>query len=99
MKKYKIAILVLLAVFVLYAAFVTVDCVRLRNGAGLKPIITVAEEITDTRTTYTGLGYTICYYTDIGDITEENGMTYIEQLGYGAEFRLFGSILVWAWVE
>lgn len=98
MKKYKIVLLVFIILFALYVSFVAVDCVRLRNGAGLKPLITLSESVTEFDTIYTGLGYTICYYTDIGDICEEDGITYVEQLGSGAEFRLFG-VLIWAWIE
>lgn len=98
MKKYKLVILVLLAIFVLYVAFVTVDCIRLRNGANLKPMITLSEDTTQFRRTYTGLGYTLSYYQD-AETYEEDGIGYTAVSGYGAEFRLFGSILVWAWVE
>ncbi len=98
MKKYKIVLLVFIVLFVLYVSFVVTDCIRLHNGMGLKPLITFSENVTDFKTTYTGLGYTICYYTDIGEVNEIDGITYVEQLGYGAEFRLFGG-LIWAWVE
>ena len=44
---------------------------------------------------YTGLGYSIKYYKD--KQVDINGN--IEESGYGAEFRLFDKILIWAWVE
>lgn len=94
MKKKIIWILVLLVV--LYSGFVVVDCVRLRYGAE-KPLVTVKEEVTEFRTTYQGLGYSVCHYID-AEVTEENGTTYIAQYGYGAEFRWFG-MMIWAWVE
>lgn len=89
---------VLLLALIAYASFVTVDCIRLRYGAE-KPLITVGEEITDTRVTYYGPGYSISNYVNIGEIWTEDGITYVEQLGYGAEFRLFNKILIWAWIE
>lgn len=98
--RYKTALVAALIVFALCVSYITVDCIRLRNAqTGTKPLITLSETVTDTRTTYTGLGYTVQYYTDIGDVTQNDGTTYVEQLGYGAEFRLFGKLLVWAWVE
>ena len=107
-KTLKIIGIIIVCIVLIWGIYVTVDCIRLRNGKGTKPLITIGEETkplitigeekTEYRTTYKGLGYTIKYYVDIGNITENDGMTYIEQLGYGAEFRVF-NILIWAWVE
>ncbi len=93
MKKVFIAIGVVLAV---YLSFVTADCIRLKNTeAETRPFITVSSTETENRQYYTGLGYTVGYYTDEfedadGNVTEDI---------YGAEFRLFGKILIWAWIE
>ena len=95
MKGYKVLLTVLLLIFALCVGYVVTDCIRLRlSETGTKPLITLAETVTENRTTYTGIGYTVQYYTD----TLENGGNVIEVRGYGAEFRLFGN-LIWAWVE
>ena len=89
MKKALAVIGILIAI---YAAFVTVDCVRLKTAPkGTKPIIAVSETETENREKYTGLGYSVCYYTDKSSGEAENI--------YGAEFRLFDKFLVWGWVE
>ena len=94
MKK-KILIIVI-ALLVLYAAFVTVDCIRLKNSAtDTKPIITLSEPDYDRGTKYMGMGYTIAYYKD--PVIDENGNTTYRACG--AEFRLFDRILIWAWIE
>ncbi len=98
-KKVKIAIIIMLSLLISYGILVTVDCISLKNSEiGTKPIVTINEEITDRRIAYTGLGYTISYYVN-GDTTTSNGITLIEETGYGAEFRLFNKILIWAWAE
>lgn len=86
-------------VLICYISFVTVDCIRLKNSKrGTKPLITISEYETDSRTGYKGLGYTIEYYVDKEE-QKEGDMTYINVYGYGAEFRLFDKIMVWAWIE
>ena len=100
MKKNKIMWIIILAIILIgYMGYVVTDSIRLRNSKlGTKPIITISEESTEDKLTYIGIGYSITYYKNIDKI-EENAMTLIEQLGYGAEFRLFNRILIWAWVE
>lgn len=94
MKK-KILITVI-ALLVLYAVFVTVDCIRLKNSAtDTKPIITLSEPDYDRGTKYVGLGYSIAYYKD--PYIDENGNICL--LPCGAEFRLFDKFLIWAWIE
>ena len=96
-KKILIVIGILL---IIYISFVTFDCIRLRNSkTGTKPLITISMGEYENGTIYKSLGYSIKYYVDIGEKTEINGTTYIEELGYGAEFRLFDKILIWAWIE
>ena len=93
MKKVFIAIGILL---VIYISFVTIDCVRLRNAkTGTKPFITVSLVEYENGNKYTGLGYSIKYYKD----RLENEKGNIVESEYGAEFRLFDTILIWAWVE
>lgn len=92
-KKIITALAVLIGV---YALFVTTDCIRLRYAeSGTKPFITVDFEETENRDAYTGLGYSVRYYTD--RYTDENGVA--AESYYGAEFRLFDKILIWAWIE
>lgn len=101
MKAVKIIAVALAVLLVGYALFVCVDSVRLHkaslaaSAAPAKPLVTVSQ---DTRTeqgidrlTYTGLGYTVTYETS----AREDGQTHVD----GAEFRLFGKILVWAWIS
>lgn len=93
MKKVFIAIGIVLSV---YVSFVMADCIRLKNTeAETKPLITVGSSETENRQYYTGLGYTVGYYTDKSEAADG---TVTEEV-YGAEFRLFGKIPVWAWVE
>lgn len=97
MKKYKLLLLAFLILFVFWVCFTAVDCIRLRVAeTDTKPLITLSENITQTRTTYTGLGYTVSYYTDT--FAAQSGCILWEEWGYGAEFRLFG-VLIWAWIE
>lgn len=99
MNRIKIIGIIILCIALIWGIYVTVDCFRLKNSkTGTKPLITIGEEKNEYRTTYKGLGYTMQYYIDIGEIKELDGITHIEQLGYGAEFRVF-NILIWAWVE
>lgn len=92
-KKLLIAIGIILAIYIL---FITVDCIRLRNTTSvIKPIITVSLAEEESRSKYTGLGYSVIYYKDKQENTGENIVKKI----YGAEFRLFDTILIWAWVE
>ena len=47
---------------------------------------------------YTGLGYSVKYYRDKQKLINEDTVEIIKR-GYGAEFRLFDKILIWAWIE
>lgn len=92
-KKVLIAIVALL---IMYFLFVTIDCIRLRDAeSGTKPFITVSLAEYENGNKYTGLGYSVKYYRDRQEDTNGNIIEY----GYGAEFRLFNKILIWAWVE
>lgn len=97
MKKILIAVMILCVICV---GYVTADCVRLRNSkTGTKPIVTVDTYENENRRIYTGIGYSVEYYRNpvirCGNAEKEepNGSY------YGAEFRLFDKILIWAWVE
>lgn len=96
----KKGVIVLAILILIFVTYITVDCIRLRNSkTGTRPLITIGVEESENRITYKGLGYSVEYYIDIGQIVEINGITYIEQLGYGAEFKLFDRILIWYWGE
>lgn len=93
MKKIIIAIGIVLAV---YVSFVTADCIRLKKAeTETAPLIIVRSTESESRKYYTGPGYTVGYYRDKYEDADGN----VTQNVYGAEFRLFGKILVWAWVE
>lgn len=86
-KKIFLTIVILL---IIYFIFVTIDCIRLRNAkVDTKPFITISLAEYENGNKYMGLGYSVKYYKDKQD--DENG--------YGAEFRVFDKILIWAWIE
>ena len=79
----------------LFCSYVTADCIRLRNAkSGTKPFVTISLAEYENGDKYTGIGYSIKYYKD--KYTDANGNNV--ESGYGAEFRLFDKILIWAWV-
>ena len=88
----KKVLIVIGIIFAIYILFVTVECIRLGNADRVaEPIITVSSEKYDNRSKYTGLGYSVIYHVDGQENTDGDI--------YGAEFRLFDSILVWGWIE
>lgn len=92
MKK-KIAI-VLAVIISAYFLFVAADCVRLKSAdKETKPFVTVSMAQYEDGNGYVGLGYSVRYRDKItADSDNTDGIC-------GAEFRLFGKILVWAWIE
>lgn len=94
MKKVFIAIGILL---VIYVSFVTVDCIRLRGSKSPeKPFITINMAEYENGNKYIGLGYSVKYYRKTQKIVND-GIDVLAESGYGAEFRLFDKILIWAW--
>lgn len=94
MKKILLKIIVIL--LILYVIFVTVDCIRLRYAkSGTKPLITISLGETENGNIYKGLGYSVRYYINE---TQKSSDLILARI-YGAEFRLFDKILIWAWVE
>ncbi len=92
-KKIFMAIGIILAAYIL---FVTAECVRLGNAyIEAKPIITVTSAESENRSKYTGMGYSVVYYKD----KQLNADRNIVENIYGAEFRLFDKIMIWAWIE
>ena len=88
--------LVIAILLIIYVLFVTVDCIRLKKTqTETKPFITISYAEYENGNKYNGLGYSIKYYKDKPIDTDDN----IEKNIYGAEFRLFDKILIWAWVE
>ena len=52
------------------------------------------------RVTYTGLGYTVSYIQNKQIIHQPGSDAVASGIGAcGAEFRLFGKILIWAYIE
>lgn len=106
-KYFKTALIVIAICVALCISYITIDCIRLKNAeSGTKPLITSYEEASDTRITYHGLGYSVSYYVTVEDISGgyedkilADAKEIITKTGYGAEFKLFDKILIWAWVE
>lgn len=97
--KLKTVFIIITAIIIVYAGYVTVDCIRLRKSEiGTQPIITTGTTQTDNGTKYFGPGYTVEYYTETVSDSSNTLVKCPESLGYGAEFRLFNKFLVWAWV-
>lgn len=92
-------LIAVLVVVLLWIIFVTVDCLRLRNAKHYTyPLINLKQHANLERVTYTGLGYTVSYIRN-KIIDYENGLS---KEGIGAcraEFKLFGKILIWAYIE
>ncbi len=105
MKKFIRALVITISsVILLYGVFVGVDCVRLsRVGTSEKPLITINEIRQENYCKYEGLGYTVTYKFDPEEavVSDEEGEqnSYPGSHIYGAEFRLFDKILLWAWIE
>ncbi len=105
MKKFIRALIITISsAILLYGAYVCVDCVRLsRVGTSDKPLITINEIRGEDYWKCEGLGYTVTYKFDpekavaSGEEGEENA--YPGSHIYGAEFKLFDKILLWAWIE
>ena len=83
-------------IFLLGATDITVDCFPLKEAKmGTKPLITMGVEEANNKIVYEGIGYSV----ETGNDITINETTYIEQLGYGAEFPLFDEIVIWVWIE
>lgn len=93
-------ILICIAILiVIWSVFVTIDSIRLRNSKYYTyPLINVKQQAGLERVTYTGLGYTISYIQN-QTLNYHDGLS-IHGIGAcGAEFKLFGKILIWAYIE
>lgn len=96
----KIIIITILTLIIIFVAYITFDCIRLRNSSlGTKPLITINEKITENRLVYTGLGYKIEYYLNSKKDEDFNNLETIEERCYGVAFWLFDKIIIWGWVE
>lgn len=98
-KVLKKVIIVLAVIIIVWLTFVTIDAIRLRNAKYYTyPLLTLKQDANLERVTYTGLGYTISYIQN-KTINYTPGLV-AEGIGAcGAEFRLFGKWLVWAYIE
>lgn len=97
----KITLLCILIVIFIWIVFVTIDCLRLRNAKYYTyPLINLKQDVTEDYVTYTGLGYTIKYIQEKDiNYTPGSDVVAIGTGACGAEFRLFGNILIWAYIE
>lgn len=80
---------IIIDVLIVYFVFVGIDAYRIQSMSfeEVKPLITIDEEKTDDKTIYFGLGYSVTY--------NKNS----DESIYGAEFRLFDKVLIWAYVS
>lgn len=95
MNKLKKVFLFIVILILFWTFLITIDSVRFsRKRINVKPIITLNSKQKDNKIIYKGLGYSINYY-----ITEIEINNQKQEKCYGAEFRLFNDILIWAWIE
>ena len=94
-------LIAILVIVLLWVIFVTIDCIRLKNSKYYTyPLINLKQEANLERVTYTGLGYTISYIQNKEIIYTPGSDTVANGIGAcGAEFKLFGKILIWAYIE
>lgn len=94
-------VIIICSLILAYGLFVGVDCVRLYKAETSKaPIIaTQPTKIENDTVKYTGLGYTVTYRVNEETETVENESKNAVYDIFGAEFRLFDKILLWAWIE
>ena len=97
----KISLISFLILIFIWITFVTIDCIRLRNSKYYTyPLIKLKQDANLERVTYTGLGYTISYIQNKQIIYTPGSDMVAESIGAcGAEFKLFGNILIWAYIE
>ena len=88
-------------VVLLWLIFATIDCLRLRNSKYYTyPLINLNQQANLERVTYTGLGYTVSYIQNKEIIHTPGSDVVANGIGAcGAEFKLFGKILIWAYIE
>lgn len=97
--KLKIILKIIIITILCFAFLITIDGIRLRNSKlGTKPFIILDTKRIDNLIEYKGIFYAIKYYVNPTDIYHDDKKL-IEETGYGAEFRLFNKILIWAYVE
>lgn len=94
-------LIAILVVVLIWLIFVTIDCLRLRNSKYYTyPLINLNQEANLERVTYTGLGYTVSYIQNKEIIHTPGSDAVANGIGAcGAEFKLFGKILIWAYIE
>ena len=100
-KTLKIGLISILIIICIWLIFVTIDCLRLRNSKYYTyPLINLKQEASLERITYTGLGYTVSYIQNKEIIHTPGSDAVASGIGAcGAEFKLFGKILIWAYIE
>lgn len=97
----KIAVISILIIVFIWLVFVTIDCIILRNAKYYTyPLINLKQEANLERVTYTGVGYTVSYIQNKEIIHTPGSDVVATGIGAcGAEFKLFGKILIWAYIE
>lgn len=99
----KFVLFVFYTIVLAIIVYIGADCIRLRNAEfGTKPFIVFYEnkleledKTSESYNEYTGFGYTIKY----SYFYDESSENEVIKTGKSAEFRLFGKILIWAWIE
>lgn len=88
-------LVVVIIVLILWAIYITIDCIRLKNSEfNTHPLINLGESVDMESITYTGLGYTISYALNNDNFLEGEPDTGIND----AEFKLFGLIPIWSYI-
>ena len=97
----KIVLISILTLFFIWFVFVTIDCIRLKNSKYYTyPLVNLKQDFNIERVTYTGLGYTVSYIQNKEIIYTPGADIVASGIGAcGAEFKLFGKILIWAYIE
>lgn len=100
-KVLKIATISILVLVFIWIIFIAIDCIRLINSKYYTyPLINLKRDVTKDAVTYTGLGYTIKYIREKEIHYTPGSDAVATGIGAcGAEFRLFGNILIWAYIE
>ena len=94
-KVLKVLGIIVLCVVLIWCLYVIIDAIRLRTmKLGPRPLVTLESIEEETKIYYKGLGYSITY-----QVETEREYDMVKIRVYGAEFRLFDKILIWAWVE
>lgn len=102
MKKFRIPLIVIVSLIVLYAAFIIEESIRLYNDLNAVPLIIIDAYEQETSASsseikYVSLGFTLHYeYNDSIDSRSLEGTE--QKRASSGGFILFGRFLIWAWI-